>query len=84
MNVQVCVLGPVGVRTDGADVDLGPRQRRLLAALATSNGSVVSTERLADIVWGGEPPDGVEKTLRSYMTRLRRTLGAEKKDRSAK
>ena len=74
--MQVCVLGSVGVRIDGVEVELGPRQRRLLAALAMSNGSVVSNGRLADIVWAGEPPDGAEKTLRSYMTRLRRALGS--------
>ena len=75
--MQVCVLGSVAVRIDGVEVDLGPRQRRLLAALAMSNGLVVSNDRLADIVWAGAPPDGAEKTLRSYMTRLRRTLGSD-------
>jgi DNA-binding SARP family transcriptional activator/WD40 repeat protein len=75
--MQVCVLGSVGVRIDGTEVDVGARLRRLLAALAVSNGSVVSTGRLADIVWAGDPPDGAEKTLRSYMTRLRRALGSD-------
>ena len=61
---------------DSTEVDLGPRQRRLLAALAKSNGSVVPSQRLADIVWAGSPPDGAVTTLRSDVTRRRRTLGS--------
>ena len=76
MNVQVSVLGSVGVRGDGDEIELGTRLRRLLAALALSNQSVVSTDRLVEIVWSGQPPDGAEATLRSYMTRLRRALGS--------
>ncbi len=76
VNVQVSVLGSVGVRGDGDEIELGTRLRRLLAVLALSNQSVVSTDRLVEIVWSGQPPDGAEATLRSYMTRLRRALGS--------
>jgi DNA-binding SARP family transcriptional activator len=75
--VQVSVLGSVGVRQDGTDVELGTRLRRLLAGLAVSNGSVVSTDRLVEIVWADRPPEGAVKTLRSYVTRLRRALDSE-------
>jgi DNA-binding SARP family transcriptional activator len=78
VDVQVTVLGAVGVRRDGTDTELGTRQRRLLAALTVSNGSVVSTDRLIDIVWDGRPPAGAETTLRSHVTRLRRTLGSHR------
>jgi DNA-binding SARP family transcriptional activator/tRNA A-37 threonylcarbamoyl transferase component Bud32/type II secretory pathway predicted ATPase ExeA len=74
--VQVSVLGSVGIRQNGTGVDLGPRLRRLLAGLAVSNGSVVSTDQLVEIVWAGRPPEGAEKTMRSYVTRLRRALGS--------
>src|SRR4029079_14691774 len=38
-RVEVAVLGPVRVRLDGAEVDLGtPKQRALVAALALSAG----------------------------------------------
>ena len=77
VDVQVSVLGSVGVRVDGADVEVGTRLRRLLAALVVSNGSVVSNDRLVEIVWAGRPPDGAEKTLRSYLSRLRRALGSD-------
>ena len=75
--VQVSVLGSVGIRRDGTDVELGTRLRRLLAGLAVANGSVVSTDRLVEIVWAGRPPVGAEKTLRSYVTRLRRALDSK-------
>jgi serine/threonine protein kinase/DNA-binding SARP family transcriptional activator/WD40 repeat protein len=76
-DVQVSVLGSVGVRGDGTETELGTRLRRLLAALAVSNRSVVSTDRLVEIVWAGRPPDGADTTLRSYVTRLRRALGSD-------
>ena len=76
--MQVSVLGSVGVRRNGADAELGGRLSRLLAALSVSNGSVVSTDRLVDIVWAGEPPAGAEKTLRSYVTRLRQALDPDR------
>jgi DNA-binding SARP family transcriptional activator len=77
VGVHVTVLGSVGVRRDATDAELGTRLRRLLAGLTVSNGSVVSTDRLVEIVWAGDPPDGAEKTLRSYVTRLRRALDVD-------
>ncbi|HUG75081.1 MAG TPA: BTAD domain-containing putative transcriptional regulator [Acidimicrobiia bacterium] len=53
----------------------GPRQRRLLAALLADHGRLVSTDRLAEVVFAGEPTDAAAATLRTYVTRLRRTLG---------
>jgi serine/threonine protein kinase len=77
VDVQVSVLGSVGAHVGGDDIELGTRLRRLLAALAVSNGSVVSNDRLVDIVWAGRPSEGAENTLRSYVTRLRRALGSD-------
>ena len=51
------------------------KQRRLLAALAIAHGGVVSSDRLGDVVWGGEPPD-TENALQTYVSRLRTMLGA--------
>jgi DNA-binding SARP family transcriptional activator/WD40 repeat protein len=72
--VQVSVLGPVAVIGDGGEVPLGPRQERLLAALAAAAGSVVSVDRLVDIIWAGEPPLAAETSVKTYVTRLRHTL----------
>jgi predicted ATPase/DNA-binding SARP family transcriptional activator len=74
----VGLLGPVEAAVGGGTVDLGgPRQRTLLALLAVDPGTAVSTDRLADELWQGEPPAGAETTLRSYVSRLRRALGAD-------
>ncbi len=73
------VLGSLVVEDDGQEVDLGgPRQRRLLAALLIDEGRVVSTDRLIDIVWEGDPPAGALRTLRTYVARLRRGLAGDR------
>ena len=62
------VLGPLAVVGEERLVDLGgPRQRRLLAALIASRNEVVSTDRLIDIVFEGEPTAGARTTIRSYV-----------------
>jgi predicted ATPase/DNA-binding SARP family transcriptional activator len=60
---------------DGAPV-ASPRQRRLLAALIVAGGGVVSSDRLADVVWDGEPPD-TDNALQTYVSRLRRAIGSQ-------
>ncbi len=75
MTVRVAVLGPLCVREGRAEVDVGGRLRRLLAALAVRPGQVVSTDRLVDIVWSGEPPEHARETLRTYVHRLRHIVG---------
>ena len=52
----------------------GPRQRRLLAVLLVHRNSVVSTDRLADVVFDGEPTPAASTTLRSYVARVRRVI----------
>ena len=69
------VLGPVEVVVDGATLPLGGRrQRALLALLVITPGQALPADRLADELWAGEPPDGSDTTLRSYVSRLRSTL----------
>ena len=72
------VLGSLSVEHDGREIDLGgPRQRRLLSALLIDEGRVVSTDRLIDVVWDGDPPQGALRTLRTYVARLRRVLDGD-------
>jgi DNA-binding SARP family transcriptional activator len=52
----------------------GLRQRTLLAVLLTEAGSVVSNDRLAELVWDGEPPGDAHGTIQVYVSKLRRTL----------
>jgi DNA-binding SARP family transcriptional activator len=57
-RVQIGMLGPLEVRTDGgglADVP-GARLRGLLVALALNPGHVVPKASLVDWIWGQDPP----------------------------
>jgi DNA-binding SARP family transcriptional activator len=73
------VLGPLEViDDDGQRVDVGGRQPRvLLAVLLVAGGRRVTVDALADAIWGEEPPASATGTLQSYVSRLRRRLGAE-------
>jgi WD40 repeat protein/DNA-binding SARP family transcriptional activator len=72
---RIALLGPLTV--DGGEVSLGPRDRVVLTALATRAGDVVSTEQLADALWGERPPESWSKVVAGCVMRLRRALGAE-------
>ncbi|WP_238435913.1 BTAD domain-containing putative transcriptional regulator [Frankia sp. AgB1.8] len=76
-GVRVRLLGGVGASTDdGQPVEVGPpRCQALLAALALSPGTALSVARLVDLVWGADRPRTAERTLHSYVARLRRALG---------
>src|SRR5258706_1423861 len=74
---EVRLLGPVEVRRDGTLVQLGgPRQRGLLALLALQPGRTRSVDDLVEELWAGEPSEAARASLRSYVTRLRRSLGS--------
>lgn len=46
----------------------------VLAVLLSRLNEVVSTDRLIEDVWSGEPPDGSRRTLQAYVSNLRKTL----------
>ncbi len=70
------VLGPVDAVRAGQPVRLGGRQQRwLLALLLVEPGRAISSDRLIDELWQGEPPRGAGGTLRVYVSRLRSALG---------
>jgi DNA-binding SARP family transcriptional activator/ABC-type transport system substrate-binding protein len=70
------LLGPLTVRRDGVDVELGgQRQRLVLAVLLVRYPEPVSRDRLIDDVWGERPPSTASKTLQVYVSRLRKALG---------
>jgi predicted ATPase/DNA-binding SARP family transcriptional activator len=74
--VRIHLLGPVTATDGDRTVDLGGRrQRTVLAVLAAHAGRPVSTERLADEIWGDSPPDSAANTVQSYVSRLRALLG---------
>jgi DNA-binding SARP family transcriptional activator/WD40 repeat protein len=49
----------------------------VLAALALRCGDCISAERLADALWGDDPPASWHKIVQGCVVRLRRTLGRE-------
>jgi DNA-binding SARP family transcriptional activator len=75
-RLEVRLLGPLEVRVDGADIELGGcRPRSVFAMLALDAGRVVSAERLIDEMWGGNAPEGAANTLQSHVSAIRRALG---------
>jgi DNA-binding SARP family transcriptional activator/tetratricopeptide (TPR) repeat protein len=75
-GLQVRLLGPLEVWVQGRPVVISaPRLRTLLAVLAVSAGRAVSVDRLAVAAWGDELPGDARRTVRTYVTRLRRLLG---------
>ncbi|HMQ24572.1 MAG TPA: BTAD domain-containing putative transcriptional regulator, partial [Acidimicrobiales bacterium] len=79
-RVRFTVLrGTVGALADDEPVALGgPQQRRLLAALLANHDTVLSADRLVEAVWShDDAPDGARRTVMSYVSRLRSTIGDE-------
>jgi DNA-binding SARP family transcriptional activator len=74
LSLRYSVLGSIEV--DGSPIG-SPLERRLLAALLVARGSVVSVDRLLDILWGDNIPKSANNTLQSKVSRLRRLLGAQ-------
>ncbi|MER5528452.1 BTAD domain-containing putative transcriptional regulator [Streptomyces sp. NPDC002677] len=70
------ILGPLDIRTDdGTPIDPGgPRPRALLTLLLLDAGRPVSAQRLAEGLYGAEPPVGAANALQSQVSRLRRRL----------
>lgn len=76
-DVEYRVLGPVTVSAKGRALKLGgPRQRMVLAVLLTRVNQTVSQDALIETVWAGEPPETAKATLQTYISALRRELGA--------
>lgn len=74
-NLELGILGPIEVRTDGAPASLGgPRQRAVLAVLAIHPNQVVSVDRLVEDIWGEQPPATAVHTLHVFVSRLRRAM----------
>jgi predicted ATPase/DNA-binding SARP family transcriptional activator len=71
----LCVLGSISINIDGRPVPVGgEKPRRLLAMLIVNRNTVVSADRLMQVIWGDDVPDTGVATLQSYVSRLRRLL----------
>lgn len=84
-GLRLLALGELAAEVDGAPVDLGGRrQKAVLARLLVAHGDLVSTDTLADAVWGEDLPGNVAGALQSYVSHLRKRLhpnaGARSRD----
>ena len=73
-RLDVRILGPLEVRRGAQALPLGGRrQQAVLACLVVSKASV-STDQIADAIWGETTPPGYQSTLQTYVFHLRETL----------
>ena len=73
--LKLHALGGLAITDDERTLVLGgARQRRLIAMLLIHRNTVVSTDRLADAVFAGEPTPAAATTLRSYVARFRKVV----------
>ena len=73
---RIRVFGGIGVESSDGPVSIGgPKQRRLLALLVVRAGTVVSLDWLSEHLWDDdERPEPTTPALRTYVSRLRRSL----------
>ncbi|MEU4679099.1 BTAD domain-containing putative transcriptional regulator [Micromonospora sp. NPDC023737] len=73
--LEVDLLGPVEVRERGNTVSLSPLERNLVVILALAKGTVVSTARIIDCMWGEQPPASPRSRVQGLVSSLRRKVG---------
>ena len=77
--MEFSVLGIVGASRAGQPIALGgSQQRRLLAALLAEAPRPIALDRIIDVMWDDPPPDGARRTVMSYVSRLRGSLGVDR------
>ena len=84
--ITITLFGPTSVDTGTKTVTAtelgGVKPRQILELLALSPGTPMAKDRLADLLWDGQPPKTYVGTLESYICVLRRSLGLTKGRRS--
>src|SRR5262245_55797493 len=79
---SIRLFGPLAV--DDATRSLGPRDlggvrpKQVLEILLAARGHLVPTDRLADQLWGPEPPLDAAGSLQTFVSVLRRRLVADR------
>ncbi len=69
------LLGPLEVRREEETLPLGgAKQRALLAVLLLHANHAVGRERLAELLWGEDPPPTADHVIEVYVSQLRRVL----------
>lgn len=73
------ILGPLGAEEDGKQLaPSGHKARALLALLLLHANEPISADRLLEEVWGDQLPANRAKTLQIHISRLRKSLGADR------
>jgi two-component system phosphate regulon response regulator PhoB len=75
LSVADIIMDRVGHRVTraGRDIDLGPTEYRLLEALLSSDGRVLTRDQLRERIWGGAVEID-ERTVDVHIGRLRKAL----------
>jgi WD40 repeat protein/DNA-binding SARP family transcriptional activator len=83
--MRFLVLGPLEVTEEGGGrlPISGSKERTILACLIAHAGRVAPLDVLFEELWGDDPPRAPEKTLVSYVSRLRRDLRVGLSDSNA-
>jgi DNA-binding SARP family transcriptional activator len=80
-GVQLRLVGTFAVACGGTPVagpDLGSRKARtLLKLLAVERPRTVTAARIAEVLWGAAQPAGPAENIATFVSRLRRILGAD-------
>jgi DNA-binding SARP family transcriptional activator/tetratricopeptide (TPR) repeat protein len=76
---EFSLLGPLEVRSNGRTLELGgQKQRVLLAMLLLEANRVVSSDRLIEAIWEGQPSATAQKGLQVLVSQVRKLLGRER------
>jgi DNA-binding SARP family transcriptional activator len=73
--LEISLLGPTEVRATGAAVPLSPLERSLITVLALSRGTVVSTDRIVNSLWGDRHPAAPRSRVQALVSTVRRKVG---------
>lgn len=77
--MELRILGPLQVHTDGQLRLVGQRQARMLAMLLVTPNQVVAMDRLIDAVWDDNPPATAKRQLQNSLSALRQQAGQSPK-----
>ncbi len=73
--LELFLLGPTEAYVSGVGVSLSPLERNLLALLALSKGTVISTEKIIESLWGDRHPASPRSRVQGLVSALRRKVG---------
>ncbi|WP_433132466.1 BTAD domain-containing putative transcriptional regulator [Micromonospora sp. CA-240977] len=73
--IQFELMGPLRVLRDGAEVDVGPRQRQLILAMLMARAGQPSVlAEIESLLWPGDAPSTAANVVQHHISRLRRVL----------